>query len=113
MKIVCPYCKQEMTGEVALPPLRPRWQRIYDALLQAGPQGMKPEDLQVRMYAEDEFPTPGGATVLRVSICDMNKKLRGFRQQIINWHRGCYRLVSTKEQESEEIKAKAQQETDH
>lgn len=100
---ICPYCKGPLSEEAALPPMRPRWKRIYDAVVAAGPNGISTEDLLVRMYADDEMPTPGGFTVLRVSICEINKVLRATGQKVINAYRGCYRLIAT-----EEIKREAQ-----
>lgn len=98
MKTICPYCKQPMSLKPTVPPMRMRWQRIYQAVLEAGPDGISTDDLLVRMYADDEWPTPGGFTVLRVSICDINKRLEPYDQKIVNAFRKRYLLVNLKEQ---------------
>lgn len=81
--------------------MRLRWQRIYEAVLGAGPEGISSDDLLVRMYADNEWPTPGGFVVLRVSICDMNKILKPYDQRIINAFRKRYKLINTKESKNE------------
>ena len=101
--ILCPYCKTELTGEATLPRMRSRMLRIYHAVLEAGPDGISPQDLLVRMYAEEEWPTPGGGTVLRVNIHELNKIIGPQQQRIINWHRGKYRLIHTEVQHDQEI----------
>lgn len=90
---LCPYCKQPMNRAMSFPQMRPRKQRIYQAVLEAGPKGIAPDDLLVRMYGENEWPTPGGPAVLRVMICEMNKVLKGEGQRIKNVYRGRYSLV--------------------
>lgn len=97
MTLLCPYCKQPMSGEMSIPPMRPRMMRIYKATLEAGTHGITPEDLLVRMYDDGEWPTPGGPVVLRVQICEMNKILGTVDQRIVSAHRGRYRLMSLKE----------------
>lgn len=108
MKHLCPYCKQQMSGDVTLPFLRPRKMRIYRAVLESGPEGIATDDLLARMYAEDEWPTPGGYQVLRVMICEINKVLNG--QRIVNAFRGRYRLINLDDQDGKE---KAHPETNH
>ena len=77
--------------------MRPRMMRIYLAALNAGADGISSIELLARMYAEEEWPTPGGAVVLRVQIHELNKIIAPLHQRIVNWHRGKYRLVSTQE----------------
>ena len=116
MKDVCPYCKHEITEEPALPPLRPRKRRIYQAVLEAGPAGISPEDLLVRMYGETEWPTPGGPQVMRVMICEMNKALEPYGQRISSRRpfKGCYKLYSLPQPKGlKSNEAKAYSETDH
>lgn len=102
MTVVCPYCKAPLSGKAALPPMRMRWQRIYDAVLEAGPEGISTDDLLIKMYAENEWPTPGGFTVLRVSICDINKVLKPCGQRIINAFRKRYKLIGLEDKTYEE-----------
>lgn len=90
---LCPYCKRPMNQAMSFPPMRPRKQRIYQAVLEAGPRGIAPDDLLVRMYGDDEWPTPGGPAVLRVMICEMNKVLKSQGQRIMSVYRGRYSLV--------------------
>jgi hypothetical protein len=97
MTVICPYCKAPLKGEATLPRLSGRNLRVYRALVAAGPEGIESDELLVQMYDDDEYPTPGGPTVLRVQIHDINRKIAGTKQRIINWHRKRYRLVSVKE----------------
>jgi hypothetical protein len=90
-----------MSGEMALPILRPRWMRIYRACLEAGADGISSEDLLVRMYADDEWPTPGGNTVMRVCIHEINQIIAERSERIINQFRGRYRLVHVEDQDAE------------
>lgn len=113
MKHVCPYCKRPMTGDMAMPPMRPRWQRIYKATLEAGPSGIHPEDLLVRMYGDNEWPTPGGPTVLRVCIHGINRMIASYGQRIVGSPRKNYRLTSTKKDELDETQKEVQSEADH
>ena len=107
MKVLCPYCKAPMEGEAALPRLSGRNLRVYRALVAGGPEGVDTDDLLVSMYDDDEFPTPGGPTVLRVQICDINKKIAPMNQRIVNWHRKRYRLTSVQEsKDGKTVKAK-------
>ena len=100
MKAICPYCKAPLTGEAALPRLTARHLRIYKALVAGGPEGVDTDELLVQMYDDDEFPTPGGPTVLRVQIHYINKKIASTGQRIMNWHRKKYRLVAIEESEN-------------
>ena len=97
MTTLCPYCKSELTGEAALPPMRDRMIRIYRTALEAGPEGIATPDLLVRMYRDDQWPTPGGFVVLRVMICEINKIINPLGQRIVN-KRGRYWLVSIDDQ---------------
>lgn len=97
MTATCPYCKSPMEGEAAVPRMSARMMRIYNTLLAAGPEGVPTAELIARMYADDEWPTPGGYAVLRGRIHLMNRKLIPHGQHIINWQRGRYRLVSVKD----------------
>jgi hypothetical protein len=54
------------------------------------------------MYAEEEWPTPGGAGIMRVNIHTINHRIRHLNQRITNWHRGNYRLVQIKEEVQQE-----------
>lgn len=114
MTLLCPYCKQPLHGEMAIPPLKPRMKRIYKAMLEAGTEGITPEDLLVRMYDDGEWPTPGGPVVLRVQICEMNKALETIGQRIVSAHRGRYRLMHVETGDQENGSAQEiQSEADH
>lgn len=101
---ICPYCKGEMDG-IELPRMSGRMLRIYTAVLESGTAGISPSDLLVRMYAEEEWPTPAGGGILRVQIHEINKRIAAIHQRITNWHRGNYRLVSTKVQQQPDRKS--------
>jgi hypothetical protein len=96
--IVCPYCKGKISDEPELPRLSARMARIYRAVAAAGEKGISPSDLLVRMYADEEWPTPAGAGIMRVQIHEINKRIQSINQHITNWHRGNYRLVQIKEE---------------
>lgn len=100
--IVCPYCKGKISNEPELPRLSARMVRIYEAVLRAGTAGISPSDLLVRMYAEEEWPTPAGSGIMRVQIHEINKRIASINQRITNWHRGNYRLVQIKEEVQQE-----------
>lgn len=120
MIITCPYCHNQ-TDEPAPPPLlRPRKMRVYHAVVQSGTDGITPEDLLVRMYADDEMPTPGGPQVLRVMISEMNKVLwqKPWRQRISarngNENLGRYYLFSVQqEQKYEEVQPETDPQGSH
>lgn len=103
MKRSCPYCGGPLSGDAVLPKMSGRALRIYKTLVAAGPAGVKTPDLLVRMYAEEEWPTPGGNTVLRVQVHNLNKILASHGQHIV-WHSeygrkdGGYRLISTEQE---------------
>lgn len=95
IKYKCPYCGQETEKALHLE-LKQRERRIYNAVLNAGDKGISPQDLLVRMYADDEWPTPGGPVVLRVQIHYLNNILKQYGQHIDGDKSHGYRLVSTK-----------------
>lgn len=96
--ITCPFCKQGMDDVVDIPRMSARMERVYRAVVESGPAGIDPKNLLVKMYADEEWPTPGGGTVLRVVIHDINERISSINQRITNWHRGNYRLVKIKEE---------------
>ena len=92
--MLCPYCKQPSASDIAnLPRMSARRFRVFRALLDAGSEGIARDDLLVRMYDTDEWPTPGGETVLRVHIHELNKILEPQRMFIEGRRMGNYRLV--------------------
>jgi DNA-binding winged helix-turn-helix (wHTH) protein len=108
--MLCPYCKQPIDSEVAnLPRMSERRLRIFKTLLEAGPEGITRDDLLVRMYDEDEWPTPGGTTVLRVNIHEINRLIAPQNLYIEGRRMGGYRLVhledgdEEKESEGEDV----------
>lgn len=92
MTEICPFCKEPMPAFTRIPLLHPRKQRIYNAVAGAGREGIDSEDLLVRMYADDEMPTPGGMQVLRVKIHEINKAIAVLNQRIVSAFRGRYVL---------------------
>ena len=107
----CPYCNGEIDNEIEIPRMSARMERVYKAVLASGTGGISPQDLLVRMYAEEEWPTPGGGTVLRVQIHAINKKIASINQRITNWHRGNYRLVATKVQQERDHQSRHSDQT--
>ena len=106
--MLCPYCKQPIDSDIAnLPRMSARRFRIFKTLLDAGSEGMARDDLLVRMYDEDEWPTAGGETVLRVHIHELNKLLAPQRMYIEGRRMGNYRLVHV---HGEDDEAQAQKE---
>lgn len=101
----CPYCGTEIEGTLALPLMSLRKKRILDAVTKAGRAGIKSDDLLVRMYGDDEWPTPGGPIVLRVQINYLNKILAPHGKRIRGIKGLGYFLISTREQESDDGKA--------
>lgn len=95
--IVCPYCKSNIKKEPEIPKMSARMLRVYKAVVEAGPDGIHPQDLLVKMYAEAEWPTPGGGTVLRVQIHEINKLIGVLQQRIVGCYFGNYRIITTKE----------------
>lgn len=90
----CPYCGEPLKGDIITPEMSARQKRIYYAVLEAGPSGIKTSDLVLRMYEDErEEPTAGGRIVLRVQINAMNKILKDFNQQIKGRQMKGYRLV--------------------
>lgn len=84
MKHKCPYCGGPLEKDPDLPVMRQRWMRIYKTAASAGPHGIPATDLLVRMYADEEWPTPGGNTVLRVQIHEINKRIAPYHQRIVS-----------------------------
>lgn len=85
-----------MNKDIELPPMSARTLRVYKNVAAAGDKGIMPKDLLVRMYDDDEWPTPGGSTVLRVQICELNKVLAEYDQRIVGRRTAGYRLTSLK-----------------
>jgi hypothetical protein len=89
----CPYCGGPLT--IALPlPMSARKRRIYDALVGAGPLGVRTHELIVHMHGPDENLSPSAYGQLRREVCEINKKLREYGTGQINGReRGRYRLL--------------------
>lgn len=96
MKPKCPYCGKFMDKDIVLPPMSARTLRVYRAVAAAGDNGIMAKDLLVRMYDDEEWPTPGGPTVLRVQICELNKILADYNQRIVGRRTAGYRLTTFK-----------------
>lgn len=94
MKPKCPYCGQRMDKDIELPPMSARKIRVYKTVAAAGDKGIMSNDLLVRMYDDDEWPTPGGGVVLRVQVCELNKILAGYNQRIVGRRSNGYRLTT-------------------
>lgn len=89
----CPYCGGELHGEAAIPPMSQRQLRIYKSVVAAGSEGIAMNDLIPRMYADNQWPTPGAWTVLRVQVHAINRLIGNLNQRISGNKRGAYRLV--------------------
>jgi hypothetical protein len=89
----CPYCGEPLKGDVLTPEMSLRQQRIYTAVLHAGPDGIPTKDLLLQMYNSKQAPTPGGGIVLRVQINKINELLHPVGQRIIGRQLKGYRLV--------------------
>lgn len=89
----CPYCAGELKGKVALPPIPPRQQRLYDMVVASGRDGIPSNQLIRAMYEDGESMTPAGMTVLRVQIHLLNKQLAMLGKRIKGFRGSGYRLV--------------------
>jgi hypothetical protein len=72
--------------------LNSRRRRIYDRVVNAGPDGVSVDDLIKAMYIE-RIPPPAAKTVIRVQICETNRVLKDFGQKIVSNRLRGYRLV--------------------
>src|SRR5690348_4969921 len=92
--IKCPYCGGPFTAALPLP-MSARKRRIYNALVAAGPPGVRTHELIVAMHGPDENLSPSAYGQLRREVCEINKKLRehGGIGQINGRERGYYRLL--------------------
>lgn len=85
----CPYCRQKLTGDLALPRMSQRQKVIYDAVVKAGNTGIRTD----RLVSLIDSNGPGAGIVLRVQVHELNKKLRSVRQRI-KGSGGSYWLVN-------------------
>jgi hypothetical protein len=100
----CPYCGGELlVDEPRLPRLTPRQYRIYQTLLNAGPNGMGNKDLAVRMLADEEWPTPGIMISLRVRIHELNKRIASMGQRVVSYKYGTYVLKHLEDEDAKAI----------
>lgn len=74
----CPYCRQPLKGDLALPRMSARQRTIYDAVVGAGNMGIRTE----RLVSLIDSNGPGAGIVLRVQVHELNKKLLSVRQRI-------------------------------
>ena len=74
----CPYCRQPLKGEFALPRMSSRQRTIYEAVTAAGSRGIKTEKLVSLIDSNG----PGGGVVLRVQVHELNRKLASLGQRI-------------------------------
>ncbi len=74
----CPYCRQPLKGDLALPRMSGRQQRIYEAVVKAGNKGIETE----RLVKVIDSNGRGAGIVLRVQVHELNKKLQSVKQRI-------------------------------
>lgn len=95
MKARCPYCGGPLNGIAALPQVSKRKLNIYQAVLAAGPLGIRSADLTRAMFSTEHIPKSGYG-MMRVQLCELNKLLIPRGEMIRGKRRGTYRFCSTK-----------------
>ena len=78
---LCPWCRRELEGDMAIPAMSWRRSRIYEAVAAAGRKGIKPKELEVLMY-RDGRPKRSANGVLRVQVHEINKLIKPLGQHI-------------------------------
>lgn len=93
----CPYCHQPMK-EVVVPLMKLRHRKIYDAVVEGGPEGVAFTTLIKLVWPKS---TPGAYVMLRVAVHEMNKKIALLGQRIVAMRgqdkSGRYYLINTGE----------------
>jgi len=79
-----------MSGDLALPLMSDRQRIIYNAVAKAGNTGIRTKELVELIDSNG----PGANIVLRVQICELNKKLSSLYQRI-KGAGGSYWLINT------------------
>ena len=90
----CPYCGGKLTGKIAVPRMSARQRRIYDAIINAGQNGISQADLASAMYNGGKVGR-GFAVMLRVKVHEINKIIQGLHAPL-QTRGGIYRLADKK-----------------
>ena len=80
--MICPFCKSE-TFAVIVPPMSKRRWLIYEAVANAGSDGIKASQI-VLIMSEGSHPSKAALGVMRVQIHALNKIIEPLGQRIIS-----------------------------